>query len=342
MSRAQYKPAQTRWGIVTTAKEAPDLLLAFAAHHASIGASRIYLYLDDPDPGLARRLSAIPGVEVTLCDDTYWQLIRGKRPDAQEHRQIENAMDAYERTDVDWLIHIDADEFIDPRGDIATELGFVPDEFHFVELEMRERAYTPEHGPTTVFSGQFRVPLNRRARALRTLYGEMAPFTLRGLSGHCSGKSFVRTGKDNLIMGIHVPRVRKVGTERLMSLISHSATLLHFDGLTPAHWITKMARYGTNETYRSTDRLGEHRRVQLEYLTEHGGDRRAVEQLHDLLKVISAADAIRLRALGCLEPSTVDPALGLHVFGLADEVDLSVESFDRYYAPAEAELKRSA
>lgn len=342
MSRAHPDPAQTRWGVVTTAKEAPDLLLAFAAHHVSIGASRIYLYLDDPDPELARRLSLIPEVEVTLCDDTYWQMIRGKRPAAQEHRQIENAMDAYERTDVDWLVHIDADEFINPRADLATELGFVPDEFNFVELEMRERVFTPEHPPVSVFSGLFRVPVNRRSRALRTLFGEMAPYTLRGLSGHCSGKSFVRVGQEQLLMGIHVPRLRNVGDGRMMSLTLHSATLLHFDGLTPEHWIAKMARYGTNETYRNSDRLGEHRRRQLEYLTEHGGDRRAAELLHDMLKVVSSSEAMMLRVLGCLEPAAIDPAMGLHVLGLADQVDLSVENFNSYYAPADEELKQSA
>lgn len=342
MSNSPGKPAQTRWGIVTTAKEAPDLLLAFAAHHASIGASRIHLYLDDPDPDLARRLVEIPGVDVTLCDEIYWQMVRGKRPSAQENRQVENAMDAYGRTDVDWLIHIDADEFISPRANIVTELTFVPDEFHFVELEVRERVYTPEHGPMSIFSGQFRVPLNRRARAARALFGDMAAFTTRGFSGHCAGKSFVRVGLEHLIMGIHVPRLRKVGNERLMSLISHSATLLHFDGLTPAHWITKMARYGAQENYVKTDRLGEHRRRQLEYVLEYQGNRQAVEALHDLLKVVTAEDAARLRALGFLEPADVDPALGLQMFGLASQVDLSVEYFDSLYAPAEAELKKSA
>lgn len=341
MSRPLTKPAQTRWGIVTTAKEVPDLLLAFAAHHVSIGASRIYLYLDDPDPALARRLSAIPEVEVTLCDDTYWQMIRGKRPSAQENRQVENAMDAYARTDVDWLIHIDADEFINPRADIKRELSFVPDEFHFVELEMRERVYTPENPPTSVFSGMFRVPLNRRARAARAVFGDMAPFTTRGFSGHCAGKSFVRVGLEHLLMGIHVPRLRKVGNERLMSLISQSASLLHFDGLTPAHWIAKMVRYGVQDGYLNTDRLGEHRRRQLEYVMEHQGDRSTVEDMHDLLKVVDAGQALQLQALGCLEPAAVDPSLGLHLLGLADQVDLSVGYFDSHYAPME-ELKVSA
>ncbi|MDP7150081.1 MAG: glycosyltransferase family 2 protein [Paracoccaceae bacterium] len=342
MSKAQGKPAQTRWGIVTTAKEVPDLLLAFAAHHASIGASRIHLYLDDPDPALARRLEDIPGVEVTQCDTTYWQMIRGQRPSAQENRQVENAMDAYGRTDVDWLIHIDADEFISPRANIVNELTFVPKEFHFVELEVRERVYTPEHRPETIFSGEFRVPLNRRARAARALFGDMAPFTTRGFSGHCAGKSFVRVGLEHLLMGIHVPRLRKVGNERLMSLISHSATLLHFDGLTPAHWVSKMVRYGAQDTYLKSDRLGEHRRRQLEYVMARKGDRQAVEHLHDLMKVVKAEDAARLRALGVLEPADVDPSLGLHLFGLADQVDLSVAYFDGYDAPAEEELKRSA
>ena len=343
MSRNYSIPAQTQWGIVTTAREVPDLLLAFVAHHASVGASRIHLYLDEPDKELARTLEAIPGCDVTLCDDTYWKMVKGKRPDGQEARQIENARDAYERTDVDWLLHIDADEFLNPTGNIAAELAFVPEGFHFVELEMRERVYTPDHQPQTIFSGLFRVPLNRRARAAKALFGEMATFTTRGFSGHCSGKSFVRVGLDHLLMGIHVPRLRKVGNERLMSLIAHNATLLHFDGLTPAHWIGKMSRYGENETYLKTDRLGEHRRLQLAYVLENAGDKEAVERLHDMLKTVDRQKAAQLQMLGCLEPASVDPALGLQVFGLADDVDLSVDYFDARLGEASVtQLKKTA
>ncbi|MEM7321338.1 MAG: hypothetical protein AAF408_20220, partial [Pseudomonadota bacterium] len=69
------------WGIVCTARETPDVICAFAAHHVAAGASKIYLYLDEPSARASALLKMIPEVDVTVCDADHWQrLTGGRRP----------------------------------------------------------------------------------------------------------------------------------------------------------------------------------------------------------------------------------------------------------------------
>lgn len=105
----------TRWGLVSTVKAPVAAIERFVAWHLGQGAARVLLYLDDGDAALARHLTRIPGVQAIACDAAYWQA-RGRRPDKHQVRQTQNATHAHRhaRRDLDWLAHIDVDEFIAP------------------------------------------------------------------------------------------------------------------------------------------------------------------------------------------------------------------------------------
>lgn len=318
------------WGVVCTARETPELLAAFAAHHAAIGASRIHLYLDEPSPRALALLAVIPAVEVTVCDQAYWARVNNGRPRSQEGRQIVNAQDALQRTKVDWLLHIDADEFLSPRRDLSLELSQVPAGIEYLHLEMRERAFTGGTRPETIFDGAFRVPIQQDQRVLRLVYGPGFGFTDGGFTGQTAGKSIVRVKDCELLMGIHRPRVPSTqARERPLFLQCQSAVLLHFEGLTPAHWMAKITRYSQNPRYREGDLLGRHQKRQVSYLVRNNWSSEALRKLHDLLKFIDEPAEARLRGLGMLETAAVNPSYGLRVYGLASEVDLSVECSDR-------------
>lgn len=330
MSMYYTEAGSATWGTVCTARETPELLAAFAAHHAAIGASKVYLYLDEPSPRALELLAVIPAVDVTVCDQAYWARVNNGRPRSQEGRQIVNAQDALRRAEVDWLLHIDADEFLSPQRDLSLELSQVPSGIEYLHLEMRERAFVGNRSPETIFDGAFRVPIGQEQRVLRLIYGPGFGFTNGGFAGQTAGKSLVRVKDCDLLMGIHRPRVPSAqARERPMGLACQSAVLLHFEGLTPAHWMAKITRYSQTARYSQGDLLGRHQKRQVNYLIRNNWSAEALRKLHDLLKVIDEPTETRLRGLGVLETSAVNPSYGLRVFGLGAEVDLSVECSDR-------------
>ena len=104
------------WGVVATIKAPTRDILDFAAHHLDLGAHRVFIYLDAPDPGAQAALRAHPKCRVTLCDDAYWARRRRRgRPEQHQPRQSLNATHCLNRRpQVDWLAHVDVDEFLWP------------------------------------------------------------------------------------------------------------------------------------------------------------------------------------------------------------------------------------
>ncbi|NNE53940.1 MAG: glycosyltransferase family 2 protein, partial [Sulfitobacter sp.] len=204
--KANDQSQPSTWGVVTTCREPTQLMLAFVAHHIAAGASRIYLYLDAPQPDLEAQLAQVPQVEVTLCDETYWRdHIGRKRPGRQEFRQLINAFDAYDKTDLAWLAHIDADEFLHSDMLMADILAAQPDGLDYVVVNVRERAYLAETPQQGIFDGVFRRPLSPEWEDPSILLNEGERFTRRGVLGYPHGKSFMRTGQW-MVPGIHTPR----------------------------------------------------------------------------------------------------------------------------------------
>ncbi|MHA6264015.1 glycosyltransferase family 2 protein [Arenibacterium sp. CAU 1754] len=187
-----------KWGIVSTIKASARDILNFAAHHIDLGAHRLYLYLDAPCPEAFDTLKAHPKVRVLTCDDAHWKKLTGKKPAKHQVRQTQNATHAYNRrTEVTWLAHIDADEFLWPDGTVSGHLARLPAD------TLSARVYPIEAlaGGGTRFKGY--IPPKDRIDLVERIYPQFGRFVKGGFLSHVAGKLFVRTGLENVELRIH-------------------------------------------------------------------------------------------------------------------------------------------
>ncbi|NJS39027.1 MAG: glycosyltransferase family 2 protein [Rhodobacteraceae bacterium] len=178
------------WGLVTTVKAPEEQVLAFLAHHLSLGAARIWVYFDNPDDPAFDRVAALPRVTATRCTDVYW-VLRGGRHSRHQNRQARNARDAQKACKLDWLGHIDVDEFLHAPRPIADTLATVPAEVPNILMEPFEAMHDPAL-PDDIFTArQFRGPLHRQHRDLQpAIFGPSAAVIPKGTLGHGIGKAF--------------------------------------------------------------------------------------------------------------------------------------------------------
>lgn len=192
----------TRWGLVATIKAPLDQIQAFAAHHLELGAHRLYLYLDAPDPQAEAALRAHPKIRVKVCDDAFWQAAPINRPKKHQLRQTHNAGHAYARAgDVDWLLHIDVDEFLwpeTPKADVAAHLDALP----ATCMAARVRPMELLSGSDALYKA-FIPPGPDRHRIIARLYPTYGQFLKGGFLSHVAGKIFARTGQQDVTFKIH-------------------------------------------------------------------------------------------------------------------------------------------
>lgn len=185
-----------RWGLCATILAPPSDILDFAAYHLDHGAHRLFLYLDDPGCDAYPVLKAHPKIRATLCDDAWWG---GKRPKKHQVRQSRNATHAYARAgDVDWLIHIDVDEFLVSETGIAEPLAGLPRDQRIARIRPMEQLSGPGH--------HFKAFIPNgpaRNRIVEALYPTWGASVKGGFLSHLAGKVFVRTGLPDMRIQIH-------------------------------------------------------------------------------------------------------------------------------------------
>ncbi|MGH1353572.1 MAG: glycosyltransferase family 2 protein [Thalassovita sp.] len=195
--------AKPRWGIVSTIKAPLQDIQNFCAHHLELGAHRIYLYLDDPDQDGVDSLKAHPALRVRLCTEQFWARRNRQRPKKHQNRQVANAAHAYRRRiEVDWLIHIDADEFLWPQTPLHKQLAALPADCLVARVRPSEALANPVPSETTHFK---RLTLKRpeRDRQAAEIYPNFGAYLNGGFLSHVQGKLFYRTGVDGLKAKIH-------------------------------------------------------------------------------------------------------------------------------------------
>ena len=198
--------SQPTWGLVATIKAETTDILNFAAHHIGLGAHRLHVYLDADNPAAYAALKAHPKCRVTVCDEGYWRR-RGKRPDTHQHRQSINATHCLrKRPQVDWLAHIDVDEFLWPTSPLPDQLAALPPETFSARVRPIEAmAPDPTDPPPqgiTWFKACARYPGQRRDQTAR-LYPTFGPHLNGGFLSHVAGKVFVRTDRPDTSLRIH-------------------------------------------------------------------------------------------------------------------------------------------
>lgn len=317
------------WGIVMTVDEPGLLVLTNVAWHLQTGAREIYVYFDDRHDPVADLLEDWPGVIVQRCDWPYW-LSHGQekaRPPIHRTRQIMNANHALARAQSDWLFHIDADEFLYQTSDLGGELAAIS----ALNCELLVPVWERVDGPQgcSIFEGAFRSPTTghhggmESDTVLSSIYGDGAQYLFRGVAGHAAGKCGAPVGSGFTLnlhwtarsdLAGHAPRWK-----------SSSTQLLHFDGLTPRHWASKLqfkARYKKEEaTYLP------HRRAQMELVAGCAGDPERQAAAYETIKRLPLDVSQRLEALGLLTHIPFDPSAAL-AERFDEALDFSPEAFD--------------
>ncbi|NIZ13703.1 glycosyltransferase family 2 protein [Phaeobacter sp. HF9A] len=183
----------TKWGLVATLKAGAEEILAFAAWHLEMGAHRLFLYLDAPCPRALPHLKAHPKIRVIETDAAHWEKRRGRIPEKHQVRQSLNATRAYRRQakDLDWLIHMDVDEFLTAESSIAAALGAL----HKDRICARVRPLERLAGSESHYKARIPPGPDQEAIAAR-LYPRFGPYLKGGFISHVQGKLFLRTGLD--------------------------------------------------------------------------------------------------------------------------------------------------
>lgn len=145
-------------------------------------------------------------MHVTVTDDAYWQK-RGRRPVKHQVRQTVNATRALRRlARVDWLAHVDVDEFLWPDADIRALLAAVPDGVSSLRLRAVEAMAPDPADPPPPGSVWYKgCASDRRTRVRETdrIYPRFGPHLNGGFLSHAEGKIFARTGLAGATLRIH-------------------------------------------------------------------------------------------------------------------------------------------
>ncbi|NNE53519.1 MAG: glycosyltransferase family 2 protein [Sulfitobacter sp.] len=187
------------WGVSATIKAPVDEILNWAAYHLEQGAHRLLIYFDDDNHAAHDALRAHPKCLVTLCDESWWQKRKGQRPEMHQQRQTVNATHAYRNArEVDWLIHMDVDEFLVADRPIAEILAEIPSD----QPTARVRPMEQLSGNPTLFKA-FIPPGRDRSRLAAELYPTFGEYLKGGFLSHLAGKVFVHTGLERIHVRIH-------------------------------------------------------------------------------------------------------------------------------------------
>ncbi len=187
------------WGISATIKAPVDDILRFAAYHLDQGAHRLFIYLDDDNKAAFDALTKHPKIRVTLCDAAWWQKRGKSRPDMHQARQTANATHAYRRrAEVDWIIHMDVDEFLVSDKSIDQILAALPAEHPVTRIRPMEAL----SGNASAFK-RFIPGGPERDRIVTSIYPTYGLYTKGGFLSHLAGKVFTRTGLPDMTIKIH-------------------------------------------------------------------------------------------------------------------------------------------
>ncbi len=237
------------WSLVATVKAPEEKVLAFVAHHLSLGADHLWLFFDDPAQPVPGQLAMHPRVTVTLCDDAHWLRTCKKRPPQHQNRQTQNARLTYRAlVTSDWIVHIDVDEFLLPARPIAAILDETPAETIAMRLEPFEAMHDPLL-PDDIFTArEFRGALRLDHWLYRRpVLGRYRKVIIDGMLSHSVGKAVYRTGVPGLLPRLHAVMVNKeiIKPRNWQPEIR----LLHFHAQDKAAWLAAVPFRMTKGAY---------------------------------------------------------------------------------------------
>ncbi|WP_422050938.1 glycosyltransferase family 2 protein [Shimia sp.] len=241
------------WGVVATIKASAEDILNFAAHHLELGASHLWIYLDAPNPEAKALLKAHRKITPVSTGENYWIKARGKRPPMHQNRQSYNARHAYSRArDLDWLLHIDVDEFLWPERAITDQLAALPESCLTARVRPAEALAPMEEGAEPRLFKSFIANKDDRSRLVAEIYPTFAPYLKGGFVSHVAGKIFMRTKQSDMKVKIHNVMQNGVRNPGQMELTDTRLLHLHTTGWD--HWQKSFTYRHKKGSYR--DELG--------------------------------------------------------------------------------------
>lgn len=272
--RVQSAPSHApRWGVVCTTN-APLLDVArFVAHHLDIGATHVYLYLDEPNADIVGLLQSHPQVTLTICDAKYWKVMGKNRPDAHQLRQTFNATRALRIAGehVDWLGHIDTDEFVLCPQKLSASLKTVPADMAGARLYPAEALAVTEAGAMPQHFKLRSTGDGIPPSAVTDIYPTFGSYVRGGFLSHLAGKVFARTGLGEVRLAIHRLRVKGEDVRNVATL--SDAVVGHLHAPDWEHFLAKLDFRQEKGSYRvkSDDALKNIGHL-LKYLRDEEGE----------------------------------------------------------------------
>lgn len=151
------------------------------------------VFLDQPDNALAERL-AHPAVTFHHCDDAHWSRAPAKARSTHQRRQAHNATRTYRQSKVDWLLHIDVDEFL--LGGFTAPLGQAA---RIRPAELLMGCDWPNRG---LFKKSRRAA-GQSPEAHAALHPTFANIVPDGMLSYGGGKIALKTGLEGVRFGLH-------------------------------------------------------------------------------------------------------------------------------------------
>lgn len=243
---------------VSLMRETPDVVRRFAEFYHAAGVDEVLIYVDGP-ASVLRGLD-VPGLVLIETDEGFWAGLGHECPALLEERQHAVSQDALRRCRSDWLLVVDADEFVFGDRPIPAFLDAIPSGYDSVAVPSAEAVWGPGDAIDTPFgSTHFRLVWKRDKlwKGLGGLvYGRsIARHMQRGLTGHTSGKQFLRAGRDySWIRNHSAERDGENVTRPARTIDPHLAGVYvgHYDAIGLARWRQKWRQRIERDTLTET------------------------------------------------------------------------------------------
>lgn len=227
--------------VVCWLKEPLDRTLEFAGWYLSLGVDRLILFFDDPDDPAIAHVSQHDAITAIPCDAAFWHDLGLSAGASHPVRQKAALTFGYRQARTDWVLTVDADEFLYfSQGSLREFLDRLPSEVQVASFSVAEniRGHGEEH--------RFRIAIPDSVIA--QIYETPARWLSKrgGLIGHDEGKTIARTGMVLQEMHQHYP----IGPD------GRPLPLVKVDGRDTGIWLLHYFDQGWEAWRRRFDRKG--------------------------------------------------------------------------------------